>query len=63
MPFFKHRCGKMLFEITDKLKNTPHDDTTYEDPELNYSKPIGYFRGSLGYFMTYLDLSKDKKMY
>ncbi|MHA1379229.1 MAG: hypothetical protein ACTSRG_12675 [Candidatus Helarchaeota archaeon] len=53
----------MLFEITDKLKNTPHDDTTYEDPELNYSKPIGYFRGSLGYFMTYLDLSKDKKMY
>ena len=56
------RCY-LLFEMKEELRIVPEVEISEDDPDLDYSKPIGYFGGSLGYFMTHLDRFKDKKMY
>ena len=55
------RCY-LLFEMKEELRKRPDFVITEEDPDVDYSKPFGYFGGSLGYFMTHPDRFKDKKM-
>ncbi|NVM03505.1 MAG: hypothetical protein HWN67_14345 [Candidatus Helarchaeota archaeon] len=56
------RCY-LLLEINDRLKEKGFGDGeiySYTGPDLDYSNPIGYFGGSLEYFMTHPDAIKKK---
>ncbi|MFX1449886.1 MAG: hypothetical protein ACFFCM_03520 [Promethearchaeota archaeon] len=57
------RCY-LLLGINDELKKDFEHSSkySYNEPILDYSNPIGYFGGSLAYFMTHPNaLKKNKK--
>jgi hypothetical protein len=50
-------------EISDRLKEKGFgygEIYSYNGPDLDYSNPIGYFGGSLAYFMTHPEKIKEK---